>query len=142
VRNLIVEARETTEWQAHQKLRRMSPGLTLRDYRVIGDDIEGIAAATPRKRFSPAKTIPKAQQDVPAVYGIQPAYKAIASLHLLQGRFFDAAEERRADPVCVLGAGAKSNLFGAADAIDQYVKVDEQWFRVIGVAGPAWPVHN
>jgi putative ABC transport system permease protein len=136
VRNLIVEARETTEWQAHQKLRRMSPGLTLRDYRVIGDDIEGIAAATPRKRFSPAKTIPKAQQDVPAVYGIQPAYKAIASLHLLQGRFFDAAEERRADPVCVLGAGAKSNLFGAADAIDQYVKVDEQWFRVIGVAGP------
>jgi len=136
VRNLIVEARETTEWQAHQKLRRISPGLTLRDYRVIGDDIEGIAAATPRKRFSPAKTIPKAQQDVPALYGVQPAYKAIASLHLLQGRFFDAAEERRADPVCVLGAGAKSNLFGAADAIDQYVKVDEQWFRVIGVAGP------
>jgi putative ABC transport system permease protein len=136
VRNLIVEARETTEWQAHQKLRRISPGLTLRDYRVIGDDIEGIAAATPRKRFTPAKTIPKAQQDVPAVYGVQPAYKTIASLRLLQGRFFDAAEEQRADPVCVLGAGAKSNLFGAADAIDQYVKVDEQWFRVIGVAGP------
>jgi putative ABC transport system permease protein len=136
VRNLIVEARETTEWQAHQKLRRISPGLTLRDYRVIGDDIEGIATATPRKRFSPAKTIPKAQQDVPAVYGVQPAYKTIASLHLLEGRFFDAAEEQRADPVCVLGAGAKSNLFGAADAIDQYVKVDEQWFRVIGVAGP------
>ena len=29
VRNLIVEAKETTEWQAHQKIRKISPGLTL-----------------------------------------------------------------------------------------------------------------
>src|SRR4029077_5297095 len=62
--------------------------------------------------------------------------KDIAGLHLLEGRFFDPGEESRADPVCVLGAGARSNLFGVSDPIDQYVKVDEQWFRVIGVAGP------
>src|SRR5882757_7203916 len=29
VRNLIVEAKETTEWQAHMKIRQVSPGLTL-----------------------------------------------------------------------------------------------------------------
>ncbi|MGC2184270.1 MAG: ABC transporter permease [Terriglobales bacterium] len=136
VRNLIVEARETTEWQAHQKIRRISPGLTLQDYRVINDDIDGIVAATPRKRFVPTKTIPKSQQDVPQVYGVRPSYREIAGLHLLEGRFFDATEESHAAPVCVLGAGARSNLFGAADPIDQYVKVDEQWFRVVGVAGP------
>src|SRR6267143_3911887 len=136
VRNLIVEAKETTEWQAHQKIRRISPGLTLQDYRVIGDDVDGIVASTPRKRFTPTKTIPKGQQDVPSVYGVRPAYKDIAGLRLLEGRFFDAGEESRADAVCVLGAGAKSNLFGASDPIDQYVKVDEQWFRVIGVVGP------
>src|SRR2546425_7613537 len=44
VRNLIVEAKETTEWQAHRKLRRISPGLTLQDYRVIADDIDAIVA--------------------------------------------------------------------------------------------------
>jgi len=136
VRNLIVEAKETTEWQAHQKIRRISPGLTLQDYRVIADDVDGIVASTPRKRFSPTKTIPKSQQDVPSVYGVKPIYKDIAGLHLLEGRFFDPGEESRADPVCVLGAGARSNLFGVSDPIDQYVKVDEQWFRVIGVAGP------
>ena len=136
VRNLIVEARETTEWQAHQKIRRISPGLTLQDYRVIADDVDGIVASTPRKRFAPTKTIPKSQQDVPSVYGVKPIYKEIAGLHLLKGRFFAPGEESRADPVCVLGAGARSNLFGASDPIDQYVKVDEQWFRVIGVVGP------
>ncbi len=136
VHNLIVEAKETTEWQAHMKIRNISPGLTLQDYRVIGDDIEGIVASTPRKRFAPTKTIPKPQQDVPSVYGVRPAYKDIAGIRLLEGRFFDQGEESRAEPVCVLGAGARSNLFGAADPIDQYVKVDEQWFRVIGVADP------
>jgi len=136
VRNLIVEAKETTEWQAHQKIRSVSPGLTLQDYRVIGDDVDGIVASTPRKRFTPTKTIPKGQQDVPSVYGVRPAYKDIAGLRLLEGRFFDAGEESRADAVCVLGAGAKSNLFGASDPIDRYVRVDEQWFRVVGITGP------
>ena len=64
--NLIVEARETIEWQAHQKMRKISPGLTLEDYRVILDDVDGIQASTPRKRVTPSKTIPKSQQDVPA----------------------------------------------------------------------------
>jgi putative ABC transport system permease protein len=136
VRNLIVEAKETTEWQAHQRVRKMSPGLTFQDYRVISDDVDGIVASTPRKRFIPTKTIPKSQQDVPSVYGVRSAYKEIAGLRLLAGRFFDAVEESRAEPVCVLGAGARSNLFGASDPIGQYVKLDEQWFRVIGVAGP------
>src|SRR5580693_3611376 len=44
VRNLIVEAKETTEWQAHQKMRKISPGLTFQDYRVIRDDVKDIEA--------------------------------------------------------------------------------------------------
>jgi len=92
VRNLIIEAKETTEWQAHQKMRKISPGLTLEDYRVILDDVDGIQASTPRRRVTPSKTIPKSQQDVPAVFGIEPQYQQIAGLHLLSGRFFDRHE--------------------------------------------------
>src|SRR6516162_8238666 len=52
VHNLIVEAKETTEWQAHQKVRKISPGLTFQDYRVIRDDVGDILQATPRKRLT------------------------------------------------------------------------------------------
>src|SRR5208337_3091596 len=45
VHNLIVEAKETVEWQAHQKVRQLSPGLTLQDYRVIQDDLQGVIAS-------------------------------------------------------------------------------------------------
>jgi putative ABC transport system permease protein len=136
VRNLIVEAKETTEWQAHSKIRKISPGLTFQDYRVIRDDVGDIVASTPRKRMTPSKTIPKAQEDVPAVYGVNASYTDIAGLQMLQGRFFDQSEERRGAAVCVLGAAARSSLFGASTPIDQYIKVNEQWFRVIGVASP------
>ena len=136
VRNLIIEAKESTDWQAHQKIRRVSPGLTFQDYRVIRDNLVSLSTATARKRFVPGKTIPKSQQDVPIVYGVNPAYATIAALHLMDGRFFDQGEEDHATPVCVLGAGAKANLFGTAEAVGQYVKTDEQWFRIIGVVGP------
>jgi putative ABC transport system permease protein len=136
VRNLIVEAKETTEWQAHQKIRKISPGLTFDDYRVILDDVDGIQASTPRKRVTPSKTIPKSQQDIPVVYGVKPEYQQIAGLHTLNGRFFNREDEDHGASVCVLGIAAKWNMFGASDPIGQYVKVNEQWFRVIGVASP------
>lgn len=136
VRNLIVEARETTEWQAHEKVRKISPGLTFDDYRVILADVDGIEASTPRKRLTPSKTIPKSQQDVPVVYGVRPEYQQIAGLHLSSGRFFNKQEEDLGAPVCVLGTAAKWNMFGISDALGQFVKVGEQWFQVIGVASP------
>ena len=52
------------------------------------------------------------------------------------GRFFTEAEDEQAAPVCVLGEGAKTNLFGPRDVVGEYVKINEQWFRIVGVAAP------
>jgi len=136
VRNVIVEAKETVEWQAHSKMRKISPGLTLQDYRFVIDDIDGIVASTPRKRLTPSKIIPKSQQDIPTIYGVNPSYREIAGLQLISGRFFDQKDEDAGSPVCVLGASAKWSLFGSSDPLGEYVKVNEQWFRVIGVVSP------
>jgi putative ABC transport system permease protein len=136
VHNVIVEAKETMEWQAHQKVRKISPGLTLQDYRVIRDDVEGIVDSTPRKQLTPQKILPRSQRDMPVVIGVNSTYQRIAGLNLLNGAFFSPLEDEQGAPVCVLGAAAKWNLFGAANPIGQYVKVNEQWLRVIGVVGP------
>jgi putative ABC transport system permease protein len=136
VRNLIVEAKETIEEQAHQKIRRLSPGLTFEDYRVIGSNLGGVEASTPRKRFTPSKMIPKAQGAMPVVYGVEPSYQRIAGLQVVQGRFFDSGETARGAPVCVLGEAARSALFVPGEVLGKYVKVNEQWFHIIGVVGP------
>ncbi len=136
VRNLIVEAKEAANFQTLQKVRQLSPGLTFQDHRAILSNAAGIELSTARKRFTPSKMIPKPQQDMPVIYGVSPVYRQIVNLRVVTGRFFDATEDARAAAVCVLGEGASANLFGQQEAVGKYVKVNEQWFHVIGVVGP------
>jgi putative ABC transport system permease protein len=142
VRNLIVEAREAPDDQALQKIRKISAGLSFQDFRVIQANVVDIASATARKRFTPTKLLPRPQADAPMVYGVSPAYAEIANLALVSGRFFDERETDGAAPVAVLGEGAAASLFGAEESVGRYVKVNEQWFQVIGVAGPQLTVQT
>jgi putative ABC transport system permease protein len=142
VRNLIVESREAPDQQALQKIRKLSAGLNFQDYRMIQANLEGVTASTARKRFNPSKLLPKPQGDAPIVYGVSPSYAAILNLHVVNGRFFDDAETVAAAPVAVLGEGAAAALFGTDDPIGSYVKVNEQWFQVVGVAGPQLTVQT
>jgi len=70
------------------------------------------------------------------VYGVSPVYTTIGNLRMASGRFFDDSETSAAAPVAVLGEAAAAALFGADDPVGRFVKVNEQWFQVIGVAGP------
>jgi putative ABC transport system permease protein len=136
VRNLIVEARETTEYQANQKVRQQSPGLTFQDLRAIEASVPAAEMLTPRKRFAPARVMPKPDADTPVVYGVEPNYQEIAGLRLAAGRFYTGEEAARAAAVCVLGEAARWRVFGDADPVGRFLKVNEQWFEVVGVVGP------
>src|SRR6267154_2055763 len=103
VRNLIIEAKESTSWDDLQKVRKTSKGLTLQDYRVISASATNAIESTPRKRFTPSKILPKPSGDLPVVYGVNPNYQKIANLRLVSGRFFNDDEAQRAVPMAVLG---------------------------------------
>ena len=136
VHNLIVEAREAPDRNTWAKTRQQSPGLTFRDVRAMESTVPGIDSLSPRKRFIPSKLVPKPQGDAPVVYGVGANYLAIGGIRLTSGRFFSENEAAGAEPVCVLGDAARTALFGLDDPIGRFVKVNEQWFRVIGTAGP------
>jgi len=135
VRNLIVESKDIPDSQELLKLRRTSAGLSFKDLRVIRANVDAVTASSPRKRLTPNTLFPKSKLDMPGVYGVEPQFRDIAGLHLVAGRFFTAEENDRMRPVCVLGEGAKANLFPQKQAVGESVKVHEQWFRVIGVLG-------
>src|SRR5437879_9319382 len=96
VRNLIVEAREATDWQAMQKVRKQSPGLTFQDVCAMRASVGGLEALTPRKRFTPTKVAPKPQGEMPTVYGVETNYLRIGGLRITAGRFFSDDEAARA----------------------------------------------
>jgi putative ABC transport system permease protein len=136
VNNIIVEAHEAVDRNELQQIRAVSPGLTFRDFRAISENVQGLEAITPRKRFKPQRVLPKTAQEAPQLIGVLPNFVEINSLKLIAGRFFSHEENARSEPVCVLGESAKLNLLGFDDAIGKYVKVNDVWLQVIGVLTP------
>jgi putative ABC transport system permease protein len=136
VNNIIVEAREATDRDALQVVRAISPGLTFRDFRAISENVQGLEAITPRKRFKPSKVMPKTSAEIPQLIGVFPNYVNINSLKLEEGRFFTQEETDASAAVCVLGETAKVNLLGYDPAVGKYVKINDTWLQVIGVMKP------
>ncbi|MEJ2108454.1 MAG: ABC transporter permease [Acidobacteriota bacterium] len=135
VHNLIVEAKSVSRSEELIAIRRVSPGLSFKDLRMIQTNVGDLSWSTARKRFTPNSMLPKPGQDTPMVYGVGPEYLDIVGLRVDSGRFFDSEDDAGRTSVCVLGEGAKINLFPQEDALGKYIKINEQWFRVIGILG-------
>lgn len=133
VNNIIIEAKEAVDRNELQARRAVSPGLSFRDFRAISENINGIAAATPRKRFKPLKVLPKPTAEMPLLIGVTPEYFDINSLRAVEGRFFSNEDDTHSNPVCVLGESAKVNLFGYESAVGKHVKINDVWLQVVGV---------
>ena len=136
VNNIIVESREAVDQNELQTVRAISPGLTFRDFRAISENVSGVVAITPRKRFKPQRVLPKTAQEPPQLIGVLPNFVEINSLKLVSGRFFTDEENRASAAVCVLGETAKVNLLGYDEAVGKYVKINDTWLQVIGVLTP------
>jgi len=136
VNNILIEAKEAVDRNELQARRQISPGLTFRDFRAIAENVPGIAALTPRKRFKPQKVVPKTAQEPPTLIGVEPSYIEIQNLKIVEGRWFTEEENRDSVPVCVLGESAKVNLLGFDPAVGKYVKINDTWLQVIGVLAP------
>jgi putative ABC transport system permease protein len=133
VNNIIIEAKEAADRNELQERRAKSPGLSFRDFRAISENVPGLQALTPRKRFKPLKVLPKPSLEMPQLIGVEPDFLDINSLKVVEGRFFNEDDDARSAPVCVLGESAKVNLLGYEPAVGKYVKVNDTWLQVIGV---------
>ncbi len=65
--------------------------------------------------------------------GASPSYLRVEDADLEIGRFFGQEENDGLARVAVLGSKVKEELFGASDAIDQRIKINQISFKVIGV---------
>ena len=67
------------------------------------------------------------------VFGVTPEYLDVRQWPLASGRSFEPAEMAAAAKVCLIGATVAKQLFGAADPLDQSIRIKRVPFTVIGV---------
>jgi len=133
VRNVLVDSKPATNDQELQQRRRVSPGLTERDVRILKANIDQLEMISPRRSLFPARVLPKANGPNPSLIGVRPTFEAIHKLRLVEGRFLNDEDDANTAAVCVLGQAAKVSLLGYGSALDKYVKVNDTWLQVIGV---------
>jgi putative ABC transport system permease protein len=133
VRNVLVDSRPATNDQELQQRRRVSPGLTERDVRILRANIDQIELISARRALFPARVLPKPNGPNPGLLGVRPSYVAVHNLRLVEGRFLSDEDDLQTAAVCVLAQTAKVSLLGYVSAVDKYVKVNDIWLRVVGV---------
>ena len=137
VRNIIVEAREAPEYQTLQRVRKLSAGLSFQDLRAIQANIGGARRRRARASDSCRRRCGRSRR---ATCRRCTACRApTRRSRVWSRRAADSSpngKTRRPQRSPCSGRRAAASLFGIDDPIGQFVKVNQQWFRVIGVAGP------
>jgi putative ABC transport system permease protein len=111
-------------------------GLTYADVRRIEATIPGVRTLVPA-RVMRKNVFRHARRINCDIFGAVPWYPDVASRRLVAGRFFSQAEHNAKANVAVLDEALADELFPLGDAIGSTVRVEEDYFRVIGIMGPA-----
>ena len=132
ISNIIIRDKDMTETDLEQVRMKFSQGLSLRDAQVIGEIIPGVVDVAPQTE----KKIDARFGDKSAkatLIGITPSIIKILNYQISKGIFINKDHYDRQLKVCFLGASVAHDLFGYENSVGQSVKLDDQWFEVVGV---------
>jgi putative ABC transport system permease protein len=107
-------------------------GLTYGDGARIQSTIPGVTRVLPIRIIR--ENVRFAQNNIPCqAIGTLPFYPEIVGMDIVRGRFLTDTDERNQDNVCVLTVGLAQRLFPYQDPLDQSVRVDAFYYRVVGL---------
>ncbi|PKQ70146.1 ABC transporter permease [Raineya orbicola] len=118
-----------------------SRGLCLQDAENIAQTYPNLSFISPEIHL---KTFASSQSKWvnTDLYGVKNDYFQMLKLSCLKGGFFNTYQIQNLLPVCVIGASLEKKLFGGTSALGKYIRLDDQWFKVIGVIQTQYSTQN
>lgn len=132
VNNIIIRDKDLSENELEEVRAKFSPGLSLKDSEAIErilPTVENVAA--------------QAELEIEAKYedktakvtlvGVTAPFQELLNYDPVVGTFLTEEQHDKSLRVCVLGADVAKTLFPAQAPLAKKVKLEDQWFEVIGV---------
>jgi putative ABC transport system permease protein len=143
-RNVIIKTVQPPEKQdvGSQNQNTMREyGLTYEDAERFYNSIPNAEVIVPSRRMTQQVRY-RNRAVATEVIGTVPWYQEIAPVHTLQGRFLSSIDMHHKEGVCVIDEKVMDKLFVFDDPLGQDVKIQGDYYRVVGVvsaqsAGPA-----
>jgi len=143
-RNILIRDADL-ESDALKEVRKNSAGVSPRDAIAIADAVPGVAETSTRVMIDPYTVFSDGFKTEAVVHGVDERYNELTNVHVVEGRFIDALDVRSHAQVCVIGEGARRELFGFEAVLGRMLKVDDVWLEVVGVlegSGPGTSVQG
>jgi len=109
-----------------------APAFKEEDADAIATQIGGVAAVAPEARTS-ATVVANGRNWTTIVVGSTNAWLVTGNWTVGNGRVFSDGELRAGAAVCLIGATVRREIFGAADAVGEQLRVKQMSCEVIGV---------
>ncbi len=129
--NIVVLHQDRPEINAAEEATVFSPGLSLADVYALTNLTPAIIGVVPMAVTE--KTVQGQQQLKVSVVGTTAELPVVQRDRLASGRFFTDFENQEAARVAVIGSGLTRELCGLNEPVGSFVKIDGQWYEVIGV---------
>lgn len=132
VNNIIVREKNLTDDELEEVRAKFSQGLSLTDAEVIRNIVPGVKKIACQAEIDTDVKYAD-QSSRSTVIGITPDFAQLLNYSTDKGILISKDHYDRNLRVCVLGAGIAKSLFKHKNPIGQMVKLDDQWFEVVGV---------
>jgi putative ABC transport system permease protein len=134
VNNIIIRDKKLSEKELEEVRAKFSRGLSLKDAESIKSIVPTVESLSPQAEIEvEAKYEDKSAKST--VVGVTPEFKSILNYEPISGEFLTADHFNKSMRVCVLGAEVAKSLFLVETPLGKKVKLDDQWFEVIGTMG-------
>jgi putative ABC transport system permease protein len=131
--NIIIKAKQVSDESSNSEAS-FSPGLNTKDAASIEKINPFVEFVTPQREFM-TSVLYKSNIIDAKIVGTSVNYPQTFNSNITAGSFFTDLHFQNSSNVCVLGSAINEQLFKYEDPVYKQIKINDQWFRVVGVVG-------
>ena len=128
----IIEVDESTEEEGEQQQNKFSRGLSMLDVEAIRNVLPSVERVSPEISFN-SNVILNGMKHAAKLVGVTNDYFQLYNLPIQNGYYFNDYQEEHGIQVCLIGANIRAKFFSQVNPINQYIKFDGIWLKIIGV---------
>ena len=134
VDNIIVRDKDLSDKELEEARAKFSAGLSLTDAEAIATIVPAVVRVAAQAELEVEAQYTDKTTKV-MVVGVSEAYQHLLSYSPQEGTFFSQIHHDGEQRVCVLGSDAARSLFPIENPLGKMIKLDDQWFVVVGTMG-------
>jgi putative ABC transport system permease protein len=132
--SLIIQSYTPLADRLQGRIARISP----EDVELLAERVDGIASMSPIMYPTGGMNQVRYGSQVTAtqVTGTNQAYQDVGRIYMKHGRFITESDTDTRRRVAVIGEDVRRNLSLPANPVGEFIKIGEEWVRIIGLTEP------